>query len=65
VISALAYGQCEQQDLTDATATDTDTPSAPREGFFYLVTANNRLGEEGTKGWDSADVERPNPVPCP
>jgi hypothetical protein len=33
--------------------------------FFYLATAKNRLGEEGTKGYRSSSVERPNPTPCP
>ncbi|RMH70289.1 MAG: hypothetical protein D6685_00265, partial [Bacteroidetes bacterium] len=37
--------------------TDSD-PIAPGGGFFYLVTARNRLDEEGTKGRDSAGSER-------
>jgi hypothetical protein len=64
-LSGLGYGNCEQQDLTDETATDTDTPKPAGRGFFYLVTAENRLNEEGTKGQDSSASERPNPSPCP
>lgn len=34
-------------------------------GLFYLVTARNRLAEEGTKGFTSAGVQRANTAPCP
>jgi hypothetical protein len=64
-LSGLGYGQCEQQGLTAATATDADVPSSAGEGYFYLVTAANRLHEEGTKGWDSSAVERSNSEACP
>lgn len=60
----LDYGVCEQYDLSAETATDTD-PVPPGDGFFYLVTAKNRLGEEGTKGSDSDGSDRPNPDFCP
>ena len=30
-----------------------------------LVTARNRLTEEGTKGFTSAGAQRSNPAPCP
>jgi hypothetical protein len=63
-LSGLGYGQCEQYGIATETATDSDTPSAST-GYFYLVTAENRLAEEGTKGWDSSDDERLNPSPCP
>jgi len=53
----LGYGLCERDDLFDATATDTD-PVPMGDGFFYLVTAKNRLGEEGTKGRNSDLIER-------
>jgi hypothetical protein len=33
--------------------------------FFYFVTAENLLDEEGTKGLDSLGHERPNSSPCP
>ena len=67
LISALpgAYGACELSGLTLASATDPAAPPAG-DGYFYLVTANNRLDEEGTKGFDTlAPTERANPVPCP
>lgn len=57
------YGQCSQQNLPSATATDTDV-SAAGTGFFYLVTAENRLAEHGTKGFASYGVERIGNI-CP
>ncbi len=59
------YGDCEQQDIAGTTTTDTATPTA---AFFYLVTAENRLAEEGTKGFQSNATERLGAVglpPCP
>ena len=38
---------------------------ASRRSFFYLVTASNHLGEEGSKGNSSSGAQRPNPTPCP
>jgi len=65
-VSALPgrFGGCLQAGLT--TECTTDAPSPP-EGvaWFYLVTAENRLEEEGTLGSGSAGVERPNAAPCP
>jgi hypothetical protein len=58
------FGSCDQYGLTSETATDTDVPSVG-SGFFYLVTARNRLSEEGTKGLYASGTERPNPSPCP
>lgn len=63
-LSGLGYGSCAQSDLPTTTAIDSDVPAVD-DGYFYLVTAENRLDEEGTKGWDSSDAERPNPAPCP
>lgn len=56
-LPGLGYGACAQQDLAGETATDTD-PVPVGDGFFYLVTASNRLGEEGTKGTDGNDATR-------
>lgn len=56
-LSGGGYGVCFQPDLPDPAATDTD-PVSVGSGFFYLVTAENRLAEEGTKGADSAGAER-------
>jgi hypothetical protein len=63
-LSGLDYGSCEEYDISGATVTDSDLPPVSG-GFFYLVTAENRLGEEGTKGFDSSDEERPNLDACP
>ena len=58
------FGACFQSPLLAETATDAASP-ASGTAWFYLVTARNRLGEEGTKGFRSSGVERPNPSPCP
>ena len=42
-----------------------DDPVVAGACLFYLVTARNRLGEEGTKGYRSPGIERPNDAPCP
>ena len=63
-LSGLGYGACHERDVTGQTAVDGETPSSSN-GFFYLVTAENRLGEEGTKGYASDVMERANPAPCP
>jgi hypothetical protein len=67
LLSALSgggYGACKEYGLVNEAATDTDIPPA-RNGYFYLVTAENKLREEGTKGFSSDGAERPNPSPCP
>jgi hypothetical protein len=63
-LSGLGSGSCEQNDLPGETATDFSVP-AQNTGYFYLVTVENRIGEEGTKGSDSADNVRPNLSACP
>jgi hypothetical protein len=62
-LSGLGFGQCEQQGLPSSTTTDTDTP-ATGDAFFYLVTAVNRIDEEGTKGTQSDGTGRAGTV-CP
>jgi len=57
------YGSCEEPNIATNTATDSD-PVPSGDGYFYLVTAENRLGEEGTKGVDSSDSVRDGNV-CP
>ena len=56
-LATLGFGGCEQQDLSDTAATDSD-PVPAGDGHFYLVTANNLLDEEGTKGHQSDGSER-------
>jgi hypothetical protein len=62
-LGGLGYGGCTQQNLTTATTTDA-TLAPPGAGFFYLVTVENRLGDEGTKGFRSSGEERGGAV-CP
>ncbi|HKQ97667.1 MAG TPA: hypothetical protein VJV75_07325 [Candidatus Polarisedimenticolia bacterium] len=57
-------GACFVTDVSGETTTDASIPGVGT-GYFYLVTARNRLGEEGTKGFRSNGVERANPLPCP
>ena len=59
------FGVCESPlDILTETTTDTDIPAAST-AYFYLVTAENLLDEEGTKGFRSSGTERGNPAPCP
>jgi len=63
-LPSLTYGSCEQQGLGSPTTTDPDEPS-PGDGYFYLVTAENCIGIEGTKGFqDDGLTERQGTV-CP
>jgi len=62
-LAALGYGDCFAPGVSGTTGTDAGTPPAS-DGWFYLVTAENRLGEEGTKGWDSTPTQRQGTV-CP
>lgn len=63
-LPGLGYGQCLSGGLAGTSLADAGTPSGGK-AFFYLVTVRNRLGEEGTKGHDSAGNERANDAPCP
>lgn len=56
-LPGLGFGVCTQQNLLVSTTTD-DTLPAVGTGFFYLITVENRLGEEGTKGFASSGAER-------
>jgi len=56
-LPGLVYGDCEQQAIASNTTSDTDTP-ASGSAFFYLVTVENRLHEEGIKGYDGAGTTR-------
>ncbi|HEX4826187.1 MAG TPA: hypothetical protein VFV19_17945 [Candidatus Polarisedimenticolaceae bacterium] len=59
-----AFGGCLASELTAESATDASTP-VTGQGWFYLVTARNRLREEGPKGYRSGGIEEANPSPCP
>lgn len=63
-LPGLGFGSCRQNGLTGETAVEPAIPVAGH-GTFYLVTAKNTLGEEGTKGTKSDGTERANGAPCP
>ena len=58
------FGACFQSGIATESATDAALP-AVGDGWFYIVTARNNLGQEGTKGFQSNGAERSNPAPCP
>jgi hypothetical protein len=58
------YGTCLASGLAVTQATDATVPTAG-QCFFYLVTAENLLAEEGTMGKKSDGTTRPNTAPCP
>lgn len=59
-----AFGDCFANDLTAPTTSDASSPP-DGQGHFYLVTARNRLLEEGPKGYGSDGTEEANTMPCP
>jgi len=59
-----SFGACWQSSISGTAATDATVPTAG-SALFYLVTAENRLGEEGVKGYSSSGAQEPNPAPCP
>jgi len=63
-LDGAVYGSCEEPEIGLNTTTDSD-PVSVGNGYFYLVTAENRLDEEGTLGTRSTGAERPNPGACP
>ena len=63
-LDGTVYGFCEEPDIALHTTTDSD-PVPVGNGYFYLVTAENRLDEEGTLGTRSTGAERPNTGACP
>lgn len=58
-----SFGLCLQLSLPSPTAEDPALPPSGA-GYFYLVTAKNRLGEEGTLGSGSTG-SRGNTNACP
>ena len=60
----VSFGSCHQSGLAATQASDPAQPP-PGVGWFYFVTAENGLSEEGTKGFSSSGAERSNPAPCP
>jgi hypothetical protein len=64
ILSGGGFGTCFAQGLTQPAGSEPNTPPM-NNGWFYLVTAENRLREEGTKGDRSSGGQRGNPAPCP
>ena len=62
--SFAGYGTCLHGGLISNADTDTSVP-AVGSGYFYLVTARNRIAEEGPKGYNSSGTLDPNSSPCP
>lgn len=58
------YGDCHTHDISSTSVYDPELPSAG-SGFFYLVSVENRLDEEGTLGTSSAGDERVPAAECP
>ena len=58
------YGACAASRVGETTWSDPSMP-APGTGTFYLVTGENSLKQEGTKGHDSSGAVRGNSSPCP
>ena len=58
-----SYGTCDQPGVPSTTTLVGDTPG-PGDTDFYLVASENRLGEHGTRGFQSSGAERVGPV-CP
>ena len=63
-LSGLGFGGCEQPGLTGTTVADATPMPPPGDGHFFLVTVENRLAEEGTKGFRTDGAERLGSV-CP
>lgn len=63
-LSDVHAGTCEQQDLPASTTVDSANPTQG-VAWFYLVTVENRLGQEGTRGANDAGVERADTGVCP
>ena len=58
------FGTCFANAVLGESAIDTTEPM-PGGGYFYLVTARNRLLEESLKGYGSDGTPEGNPLPCP
>jgi hypothetical protein len=61
--AADSYGSCLQSGLSGLEVSDTSSPPAGRS-FFYAVSGKS-LNGEGSLGYASNGVLRPNPEPCP
>ena len=57
------YGACALPAISTNSLAFPDTPP-PGDVLFILLTAENRLSEEGTKGTSSIGMQRVNLAPC-
>ena len=62
--SFAGYGTCLQSGLATEAAGIPESPS-PGQAFYFLVTAENTINDEGTKGFASSGAMHPNASPCP
>lgn len=58
------FGSCAQSQVAATTLVEASMPP-PGSGLFFIITGENRLGEEGIKGRSTGDSLRSNPAPCP
>lgn len=58
------FGSCLASNVATTGFNDPASPGT-RSGYFYLVTGENRLGEQGTKGYQSNGAQRTSSPACP
>ena len=58
------FGSCLASNIPYSYFNDPAVP-ASKAGYFYLTTGENRLGEQGTKGFQSNGTQRTSSLPCP
>jgi hypothetical protein len=58
------HGSCLTADLGGTAYTDVENPPAGG-GYFYLITVENLLGEEGTRGYQTDGSPRSDATACP
>ncbi len=63
-LDGTSWGSCLESGVTGTSTIDSTIASAGN-GFYYLVAARNRLGEEGTLGETSAETTRWPAAACP
>ncbi len=59
------YGTCLDFGLTSPEYVDTSPDPPPDWTHFYQITVENQLGQEGSMGFASNLLPRPNVFPCP
>jgi hypothetical protein len=59
-----SFGSCLASNIPNTYYSDPALPSS-KAGYFYLTTGENRLGEQGTKGFQSNGMQRTSSPICP